>query len=157
MLLVDRAACTEYAGLSHRSRGGTKAERETSLHGAPTRGRAAHPWGVTLTWGVRFFRTSQFVILPELLSPQLEPERGKRKGSEPCHAEHQVQEEHKELHGNYRSISQTHTVVISSRLKTIQKLIWMVQDLTSVSTHFTCFLKRFDHVNTVLSSYTVVR
>lgn len=28
-----------------------------------------------LTWGVRFFRTRQLVILPELLSPQLEPSK----------------------------------------------------------------------------------
>lgn len=29
MLLVDRAACTEYAGLSHRSKGETNAEVRT--------------------------------------------------------------------------------------------------------------------------------
>lgn len=39
MLLVDRAACTEYAGLSHQSKDETNAERENSLHKAPARAR----------------------------------------------------------------------------------------------------------------------
>lgn len=36
MLLVDRAACTEYAGLSHQSKGETKCTGENSLDKALT-------------------------------------------------------------------------------------------------------------------------
>lgn len=39
MLLVDRAACTEYAGLSHQSKDETNAECENSLYAALTRAR----------------------------------------------------------------------------------------------------------------------
>lgn len=39
MLLVDRAACTEYAGLSHQSKDETNAERENSLYKALTQAR----------------------------------------------------------------------------------------------------------------------
>lgn len=76
MWSVDRAACTEFARWSHQSVKQSqdslqKIWRDMILKSNLNLSQLS-PNTETSTWGVRFLSTSQ-LVLPELLSPQLEP------------------------------------------------------------------------------------